>query len=1433
MGGSYYERVTNNLFPGHDAEAEDINHIQANVEDALRDLINDLHDGKSYILGEDKDSFLLSPAPKRGNLYIDTQNITSRNKFKFLTLKNTGYKQKIRKTKTSLYSINIFLRNRYHKPVTVWFELRNPNENNLIIAKQSIKIPPHTDMEEFEVVFAQNYIPTAVGVNSLYAENDPDSVILNGRINNDLPTNIASMDGSLGIDEYDFIIKPLNMGLDDLAPESGDENIIIDEDTFGVFVDSTGGYGEKLYLTKNGGLEYQNTKFDLVFKDIYSSAPTYLCTGGDAVIDGHKVFPITTHIEIQGGSAFGNVVSLVYLDLDGYYRVANSDAFLNTEKPNFPTIEDKILPIAFITTYPNSKKPPKIEQEDINQITRPRSMYERIRRLEKQVRYDNDLNVPPRIKYTLSKDDLIDNDSDACTCNNITFPSTEDGNYLLTTDSKGNLAYRATKADVFDIPITFKEVSNNTGLNAAKNITKNHNMNIDTENGIVTLATYVTKEAQEAIKNVLSSDEEYSTTIDNLSLGNKSVIEKTMKLLEQLDLWAKVNEPNTDEKPKERVFTTYAGVDKLWQKKTPEYPAMTLYIEKTTIIKELTIPVTKFKDMKNFKIAIFKRQHKNIPDNTVWLHLPVIFESEYVSLENAPKEGGYQVLRKPHTFKLGDDGIKFEQNQYVIVIFGKPVNKEGSIITSTIPTLKKRDFLIRYRGTTSASRFRIRGRAFETWSERASADVDLLDYHKNGYIESGIVNFADTNQFDIAVPNISSILPNGSITTPEGCSYQLWVKTNQTSWTKAALGESLDIKGTQFQWKLEFNGTDESTPTIDISKSDTGYGLHFSITMDPLSSYAGGAFNDTGDCLTTNTIKAEDILKTYIGDPSFNPTGYFSRYEFVRLWGQENAGKIVCDIHASNKTDNISLIMDNNPYGTGDTCVGQCITKTADNKYKFEKTIDVFSLIYADLELEDFTYPSVDYSNYDPQTEYDEYNFRLKLDNDTAYNDEDVGLFSKQDWTIIPDKNPDNNIANINGNISIGTGNINNITTTANTILAKISINNFVDLTKYSALVFNYKLTGDALEGLGLYISLTNEIDGPTFDSIGVGDTFNGKEIIRENNLIPPNLNMSTEEQVEYYYNKILEILVERNNVTYKVYYEYYIDANGIYQYRMVHDLRSYIFYKLPTLQPTIQDSIIYIPLDKDNDWFKYVKEIGLVAITNEGDTPQLNAGDGCVLELKNLDGQILGYNKLFDGNDHEKWIIPDIIAPHIEKTNYNDCVKLELSINTPAKINALNNNQLMYINNDTFTQDFNHLGIQLASSHYIHKGMFKLNFHDQKNGKGNIIYTLDIPSLNYIQNPLSNENVKFTQIYKKINEDNLVRSLSITTGPMFANKLNEIIGSTGTKELVLYINDIMLYEAKTMPILYKNLRAKIYSKSEGSYNLPTIRKFGAVLTYR
>ena len=133
----YYNRHEGTLFPGKIAKSEDIHQIQTNIDEAIRSLIEDQYDHTAFILGSRENDFLISPAPKRLGRYIDNMNTVNESNELWLDIDNFGYKQAIKTSKTSLYSVIVKLRNLYSEPQDVSFELWS-EENK--IAKQTITV---------------------------------------------------------------------------------------------------------------------------------------------------------------------------------------------------------------------------------------------------------------------------------------------------------------------------------------------------------------------------------------------------------------------------------------------------------------------------------------------------------------------------------------------------------------------------------------------------------------------------------------------------------------------------------------------------------------------------------------------------------------------------------------------------------------------------------------------------------------------------------------------------------------------------------------------------------------------------------------------------------------------------------------------------------------------------------------------------------------------------------------------------------------------------------------------------------------------------------------------------------------------------------------------------------------------------------------------
>ena len=100
---NFYKRVMGDIVPGHIARADDIQQIQTNIEEMSQSMWNAMHNHQAFMLGDRKEDFILTPAPKRGGRYIDTMSISSNPaNTLWLSPNKYGYKQPINKSKYSI-----------------------------------------------------------------------------------------------------------------------------------------------------------------------------------------------------------------------------------------------------------------------------------------------------------------------------------------------------------------------------------------------------------------------------------------------------------------------------------------------------------------------------------------------------------------------------------------------------------------------------------------------------------------------------------------------------------------------------------------------------------------------------------------------------------------------------------------------------------------------------------------------------------------------------------------------------------------------------------------------------------------------------------------------------------------------------------------------------------------------------------------------------------------------------------------------------------------------------------------------------------------------------------------------------------------------------------------------------------------------------------
>ena len=111
-----------------------------------------------------------------------------------------------------------------------------------------------------------------------------------------------------------------------------------------------------------------------------------------------------------------------------------------------------------------------------------------------------------------------------------------------------------------------------------------------------------------------------------------------------------------------------------------------------------------------------------------------------------------------------------------------------------------------------------------------------------------------------------------------------------------------------------------------------------------------------------------------------------------------------------------------------------------------------------------------------------------------------------------------------------------------------------------------------------------------------------------------------------------------------------------------------------------------------------------------------------------------------------------------------------------------------------------------------------------------------------------------FAQIYKKIDDDEIINSISISTTSKFRDYMSQVWGTVDSsgnlvpldldKEaakgdakhvLTLFIDNITLHEAEHIPLFHPNVRMKFYHSNDKPDDVDTysLRKMGAVIEYR
>ena len=567
-----------------------------------------------------------------------------------------------------------------------------------------------------------------------------------------------------------------------------------------------------------------------------------------------------------------------------------------------------------------------------------------------------------------------------------------------------------------------------------------------------------------------------------------------------------------------------------------------------------------------------------------------------------------------------------------------------------------------------------------------------------------------------------------------------------------------------------------------------------------------------------------------------------SNFEFARIWGEDGTNEALrIDLAGSDRTDTIDL---------GDGVQGY---------------YPVYSMHYVDLKLKDFNSGSVDYSNYDPSMEIDEHNLRLKLDTEYSYNDDNIKLLDINSFKPVQDSYLTSNNSSTEG-ITIDVSKI--PSSESNVTLLKARLKNPLNIAQYDAIKIGLTLDGTtegSISGLALYVSNTYESETPSNiknepdEDVVLLDTL-------------PDLNSSQQEIIDLYGNSIVKRYEPVNGTGGYVYYQSRWDSNlEKWVWGLKHDVKSYDIYEIINRNPKTTSNALTITEDNNGKKQYYeitvdpnkvnlqnAKEIGLICLNDEN---KYSASNVTTVTLNEFITVQQDYYPIFSAKQNDQFTMTLSPADTVSKFNPSGSISV-VGTTEPAtaqiimnyhnsdetKKTAISPNGCVVAEFDATsknTKNYNHIGIQMASDCFITKDMLELHLV-QVNSKGveTIIDKIRLPTNNYMYYPTqSKKAINLIQVFKKLETTERFDKIQIYATSKFlenAQKLKTIEGSEkdgcdGNKTISLFIGDISLYQARSIPMFHPRMRMKFYfdqaTTEERDYI--KLRKIGVVADFQ
>ena len=433
---------------------------------------------------------------------------------------------------------------------------------------------------------------------------------------------------------------------------------------------------------------------------------------------------------------------------------------------------------------------------------------------------------------------------------------------------------------------------------------------------------------------------------------------------------------------------------------------------------------------------------------------------------------------------------------------------------------------------------------------------------------------------------------------------------------------------------------------------------------------------------------------------------------------------------------------------------------------------------------------------------------------------------------------------------------------------------------------------------MALYLSSAVEEDTPSNNR---NDPEN-LEVLSGSDLLLDSFTLTDNDLVSKYDGKILKVIEQPktdSQATTTTYYKYIRtyqedpkthESWVEYKKQQIHDLKSYVIYKLPAINVYSENDTIYFSLaiDQDNVNLQYVKEIGLISLFDETtvgtdgeQVPYYEAPKTDInLSISMLNAIENDWVPIFDPADKYMFVEADTslrfkpptwkaenghyLARKHGNLKLNGCYYENANENTAGKIKqttpptiqlavrlpaiSAKEEMLFYYNIKKSMKDYNHIGIQMSADCYIPKNALKMNLCADYNGQ-NVIESIYLPSLNYIFYPNDTTpndkglvKIGLSKIFKKIEkEDNQIKSVSIVATDKFRTYMDTIFPNGQKKIINMFLGKIVFYKARTIPIFHHKMRYKFYNLLEDEIQTNkdntddsiSIRKIGVVCDYK